>query len=261
MEDYCKFFLKKNGKIIYLPINNFYSNYLCTVKKIIIATPIIISNAYYGKDEDDIVKKLVLLENIKNNNLKYIIINEDLIYLFNNNVKNATNIVTNLLFLSYIVQVDKKMNDYFYGNILKTLTTSFMISKIRTRLISNKKILIYIFYDVYIFSDEFKDDFKKKYDKTINDFPNYHELYLFLKKTGYVNKFYNNYSIKILNNYKKFYKKILEDERLNEYKIKTEKAIKNFDDLDLLKIIKVSINNKFNKKYIKNKFIELTKKI
>ena len=64
----------------------------------------------------------------------------------------------------------------------------------------------------------------------------------------------------MINKYNIFYKKIINDKRINQYKIKKMKEIINFKDVDLIKIIDININNKFNKKYIKNKFIELTKK-
>lgn len=255
---YCKYFLKKNGKYLYFPINNFYSNYLCILNKITIAYPVSFPNLYYAKNENDIINKLLIFNYIKKNNIKYIKLNNNFIYLFNNNIENSIEIGINLLFLAHITSIDKKLYDYFYGNIVKTLTTCFMISRIRTRFVSDKKILINIFYEFYISSYQFKNELEKKYNKTIRDFENYNKLYIFLKKTGFIDRFYNNYALKIIKNYKKFYNKILEDDRLKKYKIKKQKEIKNFD-IDLLEIIDTHINNNFDKKYIRNKFIELTR--
>ena len=258
---YCNYFLKKNGKIIYIP-KFFLQYFICIINKKIFAE--IIQFPYiYGKDEDNLIKHLLLLNYIKlNYNLKYIKLyndkNDNHIYLYNSDIKGIEDVIINLLFYKDILIKNKNIKQYFTGNLIKLLTTQFMILKKSTKL-SNKDILIRIFYQTYIKSDEI-NNLLKKYNKNINVFSNYNQLYIFLKKYGYVNKFYHIYAPKIINKYNIFYKKIINDKRINQYKIKKMKEIINFKDVDLIKIIDININNKFNKKYIKNKFIELTKK-
>lgn len=252
---YCKYFLKKNGSILYLPTQK-YNQYICLLKKIINITYIQFPDLT-GRDEDNIVDKLLLLEYVQKQNIKYYKINEMSIYIFHNDNEKD---LMDILFLNHITKIDEKMNIYFNGNLLKKLTKFFMISKITTKKISDKNILITIFYEFYINSEELKNDLLEKYNITIQDFPNFNKLYLFLKKYGYVDEYYNTYVPKMLKNYKTFYKKLISNKKKTNFQLKIAKKIKKFSDINLLKITNSYVNNKFNKEYIKNKFIELSKK-
>jgi hypothetical protein len=75
-----------------------------------------------------------------------------------------------------------------------------------------------------------------------------------------VEKYYNYYAKKMINNYNKFYKKMKENDEIDIYKKTMIKDIKNFKDINLMKLIDKYINNNFNKEYIKNKFIEIKEK-
>ena len=249
----CDFFLKKNGKLKYLPIYD-YSKYLFIIKKIMIETYIKFPDLN-GKNEDEIIKKLRILNYCKNFNLKYVKINNNNIFIFNDDVKGIKDVVINILFLGYLADVNLKAKKYFYETLDKTLITTFMLHKCALNKISDKNILIIIFYQKFIYLDEFKEDLMKNHNVTLANFSNYEELYKFLKKNGYVNKFYNVYAPKMINNYKKFYNKLKSYKELLDYKIEKENEIKNFKDIDLLKLVDYYVNNKFNKEYIKNKFI------
>jgi hypothetical protein len=115
-------------------------------------------------------------------------------------------------------------------------------------------------YENYIREIEY--EIYEKYGKKLNDFPNYYKLYLFLKSVGEVDLFYKNYSKKFIKNYNKFYLKYISLKNNYEYKNfekKFRKKIKNFKDINILHIIENNISDNFDKKYIKNKFLELTK--
>lgn len=252
---YCKYFLKKNGSILYLPTQK-YNQYICLLKKIINITYIQFPDLT-GRDEDTIINKLLLLAYVQKHNIKYYKINEISIYIFHNDNEKD---LMDILFLSHITKIDEKMNRYFNGNLLKKLTTLFMFLKITTNKISDRNILIRIFYEYYIHSDKLKDELLKKYNITIQDFANFNKLYIFLKKYGYVDTYYNVYTPKILKNYKTFYKKLISNKKRIKFHLKIVKKIKKFSDINLLEIADSYLNNKFNKKYIKNKFIELSKK-
>lgn len=256
---YCNYYLKKNGKVKYLPYE--FNKYLCITKKIInsdfIRFPYI-----YSKNEDEFIKKLLILEYSKKFNLKYFIISKNLIFIFNDDIKGNKDYAINILFLKYITNKNKDAEKFFYGNIKKLLITSFMINKLIKQSISNDKLLINIFFEIFI--KEIKYELIEKYNKNMNDFANFNELYLFLKKTGYVDIYYNKYANNMIKNYKKFYKKLISFKELTKFKLKKSKEIKNFKDIDLMKIINNIANNyapnKFNKTYIKNKFIEIVEK-
>ena len=255
----CNFFLKKNGKIKYVPLFTFFNQYFCIIKKIVYSSLIKFPNIN-SLNEDQIVKKLLILKYLQKFNLKYV----DLgyyIYLYNDDIFNIEKIIINILLLSYIDKSKdfKELDNYFYGNIIKKLTTTFMILKYTSKYSINN-ILITIFYTYYINLPEFKEDLFINHGKRINDFPNYNDLYIFLKKKGYVKKYYNDYAQEIIKNYSTFYKKIANEKSLKKFKKNIINNIKDFNKIDVLNFVDKNISDKFNKIYIKNKFIDLSKK-
>lgn len=262
----CNYYLTKNGKIIYLPLNN-YKKFLCLMKKIKLIN--LMQFPYlYGKDENEILSKLEILIKMKNNNFKFLKYNlkddiykkNTLLFFFNDKTKNAEDIVLNLLFFEYL-RINNKLLNYFESDnqILNKLLIEFIILKKIYKKISNNKILIQIFYQHYIYSNEIKN-FLIDNKLTLKNFKSYNDLYLFLKKNNFINIFYNIYAKYIIKNYKKIYNNIVLTNKCKIYKKKMKKYIENYDDINLFKIIDKYINNKFNKKIIKNKFIELLKK-
>jgi hypothetical protein len=255
----CSYFLKKNGKVIYYPFE-VYDDFLCVLnnfKKIsVVQFPLLI-----GRDEDQIIKKLLILQYAKKQDFKYVKTNNKsseldnyLVYIF-----NQKNIDLYYFFLYFQkITKEKKIYDYYYGTILKKLTTIFMFLKITTKSPNNNKLLIEIFYYDY-FRMLYKELYYK-YNISLNDFPNYETIYLFLKNHGYVDKFYNVYSKIILKNYEKYYNNVINDPNFEKFKIKKLKNIKNFNDLNVLELVDKYVNQKFNKNYIKNKFIEIVEK-
>jgi len=255
----CNYFLKKNGKIIYYPftINDDFLCVLNNFKKIsIVQFPLLI-----GKDEDQIIKKLLILQYAKKKNLKYIKHNDKSnetnnywVYIFSE--KNI-DLYFFFLYLEKITK-EKKIFNYYFGTITKTLTTIFMFLKITSPKSNNNKLLIEIFYHDYF--KMLYEELYNKYNVVRNDFQNYQTIYLFLKKHGYVDKFYNVYSKIMLKNYKKYYNKVINDPKFEKFKNKKLKNLKNLSDLNILDLVDKYVNKKFNKKYIKNKFIEIVEK-
>lgn len=255
---YCDYYIKKNGKIKFFPY--MYDRYLCMINNID-PISVVMFPYLYDKDEDALAKKIFILYVMQQRNFKYIKINDSLnknnnyqIYLFDESKKD---IVLELLFLVYIYESDKKIDNYYFGTKLRALSTIFMISKLLYKK-SDKEILILIFYTSYI--TIIKNDIYHKYKKELSDFKNYNDLYIFLKKNGYVDKYYNYYADKMIKNYNKFYKKIINHPELIDFKDNYKKKIKDFKKINLVKIIDKYVNNRFNKEYIKNKFIDLVEK-
>lgn len=243
---HCSYFLEKNGKFIYTPINRFY-DYICIVKKIKYA--MLITFPYlYGKNEDEIVYKLLLMSYCKKKNLKYIKIDKHHILLFNSDIKNIENIILNL----YIYTIKIKFKTIYTENIMD----KFIFNRLLTsKKISDEKIFIEIFYKHVL---ENKKVIKEQYNIDINDIQNFNQLYKKLKKVGFVDTYYNKIVPYILKTYKKKYKNISKslDGKRNNY----IKKIKNFSNINILKLIDQNIITNYNKAYIKNKFIELSKK-
>ena len=245
-KSYCSYFLEKNGKFIYMPINRFYP-YICIIKKIKYAT--LIKFPYlYGKNEDEIVYKLLLMSYCQKKNLKYIKIDKHNIFLFNGDIKNIENIMLNL----YIYKKKFKIIETDEEDILN----KFMFKRLLTsKKISDEKIFIEIFYE-HIF--EYKESIQKYYGININNIKNFNELYKKLKKVGFVNEYYNKLVPYILKTHKKKYKSI--SKSFDNIRSNYIKKIKNFSTINIFKLIQQDIITNYNKTYIKNKFIELLKK-
>ena len=257
----CKYYLKKNGKMIYNPFN-FYDEYLCLFKGY--------SKYYfkefpylYDKTENEIIKKLLILDIAQKTDIKFINMNTNKLIVKDNKLwffydKNKNKVIK-IIFLLYLCDKYKIYHNMYLGNNLKKYTTAFMINKVQYPFITNKENLTMIFFQKYI--NNINEKIIKKYKKSIHDFPNYNELYLFLEKYGYVNIFYEKYAKYITKNYKLLYKILSEHGEYNNFKNEYIKNIQNFKDINLLEIIDKYVSNKFNKKYIKSKFMELSKKI
>jgi hypothetical protein len=251
----CNFPLNKEGKIILKNIS-YYDKYLCllngTYNLIYVEFPYL-----YDTNEDFIVKKLYIIYLLQQKGIQYFKIKDktrDMYYLFD---KNHINNILEILFLGYIVEKDKFIKEYYYKTLLRKLTTQFMISKL-TYNKSNNDILIILFYNVYINSIE--DDLFKKYKKSLHHFKNYHDLYLFLKKKGYVKKYYENYAPKMIKNYNTFYLTLIKHNKINNFKNIFIKKCKDLNKINLFQLIDKNVNKNFNKVYIKKKFMELLEK-
>ena len=245
----------------FLKNNNFYFNrFLCIINKIIFSQ-VIYFPYLYDIDEDHIVNKMLILAYIKKNfNLKYFNLNKDLIEIYNGNDEYIEEKVLNYYFIKYAIENDINFFKSITNTMIKRLSLTFLYEKLtKSNKIKNSSIFFSIFYKKYI--KEIENEIYKKYNLKISkDFANYNDLYLFLKDKGYVDKFYNNYTKKIIKTYKKTYKKILNHPLFNDYIKKQKEEIKLFSDINILKMIDSDVDPKFNKKYIKNKFIKLSKK-
>jgi hypothetical protein len=285
----CMYYLKKNGKMLHYNMNS-YNKYLC-----IISGYLNFNFNYFplleDKNEHYIIKKLLVLKYLQNNNLKYIIFNKNkTIYYINtdyicsfkeNNIDKIIRFIYyyDVILYDYnkykiIYPLDKKKHiktktktktktskkiDLYGVNILNYMSFLYITNKLIFKKISNNTNFIKIFYECYI--SHIDVELKDKYNVSIHDFPNYHELYLFLKKKGYVKKYYNHFTQKIIKNANKLEEKAFKN--MSEYEaFKNEKLkeIKSYKDIDLFDLIKNNLNKKFDKRFIKNKFIELCKK-
>jgi len=256
MKENCNFFLKRNGKVLYTP--NIKNDLYCFTKGYRNLYTLEFNN-FNGINEEYIIDKLLLFEKLKKYNLKYLQINKNTICLYNTNVKNIENNIIFKLFIDKITNDSEKYKKYFYGSLLKRLTTYFMFLKLILKNISDQNILTILFYNTYI--DEVDvTNYLKKTDFDKNSFSNFHQLYMFLKKAGLVDKYYNYYGPKMIKGYLTMYNKFSKSKQFKAFKDKKLKKVKLFNDIDLLNIVEKNVNKKFNKEFIKNKFIELTKK-
>ena len=253
----CQFYLKKNGKIIYHPINK-NNNYLCILNHNLN----MVSNYFpllNGKNEIEILQKLIIFKHLQNNDTKYFILKEK------NKTKNILictfkeENIEKFITLFYYTTNTKKILNYNYLNINECLAYSYVIKKLLFKKILKDKIFIKLFYEDYIHL--IKHKIYNKYKITFNNFSNFNKLYLFLKDKGYVDKYYNGITNKIVKISKKIEKKFLSNNLdYQKFKKRKLKLIKNYKDIDLFELIDNHLNKKFDKTSIKNKFIAICKK-
>ena len=252
----CSYFLKKNGTFIYYPvyINN---NYICILNNYL-NLDVSFFPILKGKDENDILNRLLILKFLQNNDVKYYLSKsthkKPIKQIWTFKEKNIE-IFTEYLF--YIKNIKKIINGKYDSNNL--LAYNYILNKLVYNKLSDNKNFIQLFYKIYI--NLIKKDLFDKYNISYNNFSNYNKLYLFLKKNGYVNYYYKSIMPKIIKLSKKLENKFKSDKiNYDKFKDKKIQLIKNYRDIDLFKLINTDLNKKFDKTSIKNKFIELCKK-
>jgi len=127
-------------------------------------------------------------------------------------------------------------------NVTRKMAIVYTMSKIRFPKIKENDLFIQLFYSFYVQSLINEIELKYGIDLTL-DFNNFNELYVFLKKKKYVDKFYNE-EIKNIQNYLKIIQKELKENK--DKIIQLEKTInKDTIPFDLgLDIKKLPYNNK-----------------
>ena len=235
----CSFYLKKNGSMKFKPDS--FINYKCLENNYLNFFFYINLPNILGKNINETLHKLSVLKRIQKQNFKTLEFGKK-IYIFK---EEKTDIVLKILYLNSI----NRNSNFFFGNIYNALTTYFLCIRFNYIKMKNSELLIIIFYVHYI------NILKENDNLNLNNFSNYRELYKYLKKTGKVDKFYTDYKTYILKNYKIFYKKLLQMKGLKKFINIYKPLIRNFNELDLTKVINIEIHNKQNKKLIKNKYI------
>ncbi len=244
--EYCKHYIKKDGKILYMPYN--INNYLCLIKKIHYTTKIYL-NHFNGSSEDDIVFKLYFLALCTLNNIRYYKTEDDYI-LINNNIKSVKTLI----------------GQSHYFNKLYDITNYITYKFISYRLlysnkITNDDIIVKVFYNDYITKDKLINDFKIN----LNKIPNYKELYKVLKKKGIIRRFFINDSKNIIENYKYIYNNIINIENYKKYikdfetYINNPKNYKRLTMKEIFKLIDKYVDSKYDIEYIKSKLTILIK--
>lgn len=173
---------------------------------------------YFHGDFD--YSKRIILMLLKLEKLKYNITYYKGIYIYK---KKNINLLSNYIYLKRFIY-DSESKD-----VVKKMSEVFKMSKLRFPDINDKAIYTQLFFSYYVQS--LIDEIEMKYgiDLTL-DFSNFNELYLFLKKKGYVTKYYKEIVNKIKMNVKDINKKLKEDkDKINNLKIKILNETTNFD--------------------------------
>lgn len=173
----------------------------------------------YFHGDFDYSKKIIMLL-LKLEKLKFNLTFYKGIYIYK---KKNINKLSNYIYLKRFIY-DPESKD-----VIKKMSEVYTMSKLRYPSIKDDSLYIQLFFSYYVQS--LIDEIEKKHgiDLTL-DFSNFNELYLFLKKNGYVEKYYKEIVDKIKVNVKLINKKLKEDKtKIENLKIKIVNETTNFN--------------------------------
>jgi hypothetical protein len=267
----CKYFIEKDGHMrrFSKDVGGIYMNYLCILQKKVKFD--LSAFPYLYGDETRVIKKLLILHKMQEEGIYYII------YKKKDKESHFPDYKIYLLWPEFIRSlctyrfltdfIHKKDPVFFKSFSLENRTfveyqylilTAFGIFIKLCKDISSDEILSILFYSRYI--KLIQSELVEKYGVHMNDFENYHQLYLFLKKNGYVKHFYKKMgpiilqkideSIKLIQNHPLF------DSYVNQY----QRKMKPLRHMKIPKLLYQFLPKMMNKEKIYESFLSYIRK-
>ncbi len=268
-KDDCKFYIKKNGDIRKFKknIGTKYQHLLCLLNY---QTRFdLVDFPYLYGNEDRVLKKLLIIHKLQQQkDIKYLLIRDnkksdfpdDTILILREKYLKEYCISTFLLY--YASKYDKEFYNMFFGDteseegLIRTITANSIQYKLGSLNMSNQELLTRIFYRLYV-KYYLNKELIQKYGKDLKDFHNYHELYLFLQKKGYVKKFYQVFGPQILLLIPRFISFIENHPDFDKYMIQTQRKLKHFNKLSIPKLLNQFLPKIMNKEKIYLEYLKL----
>ncbi len=267
----CKYYIKKDGDIRKFKknIGTRYQSLLCLINNQIRFDKT--EFPYFYGNEERVLKKLLIIHKLQQQkDIKYLIIEEnkksdfpdDTIMILREKYLKEYCISTFLPY--YASKNDKEFYNMFFGDtdseegFIRTLTANSIQLKLYSIKISNQEFLTRIFYGLYV-KYYLNKELIQKYGKDLKDFHNYHELYLFLKKKGYVKKFYKVYGSQILHLMPRFISFIQNHPDFDKYMIQTERKLKDFNKVSIPKLLNQFLPKNMDKEKIYLEYLKMIK--
>lgn len=269
--DDCKYYLKKNGDVRKFKknIGTRYQKLLCILNN---QTQFDLVNfPYLYGNEERVLKKLIIIHELqKHKNIKYLMIqnkkNSDfpdysMMIIRDKYLKEYC--IANFLH-EYARKYDKEFYNMFFGDteseegLVRTITANSLQIKLLFNQISNQEFLTRAFYALYV-KYYLNKELIQKYGKDLKDFHNYHELYLFLQKKGYVKKFYQEYGPQILRLIPRFISFIENHPDFDKYMNQTQRKLKDFSKLSIPKLLNQFLPKMMDKDKIYLDYLKLVR--
>lgn len=270
-KDDCKYYIKKDGNIRKFKknIGTKYQHLLCLLKNKSKFDRI--TFPYLYGNEDRVLKKLVIIHQLQQHkDIKYLIVQDkknsdfpDFTMMILREKYLKEYCISNFLY-EYARKNDKEFYNMFFGDteseegLIRTITANSIQFKLYLTTISNQELLIRIFYALYV-KYYLNKDLIQKYGKDLKDFHNYHELYIFLRKKGYVKKFYQVYGPQILRLIPRFISFIENHPDFDKYMIQTKRKMKNFNKLSVPKLLNQFLPKMMDKDKIYLDYLKLVR--
>lgn len=267
----CKYFIEKDGKMrrFSKDVGATYMEFLCMLQKKYHFN-LFIFPYLYG-DETRVIKKLLILHKMQEEGIYYILVRKKdkeshfpdyKVYLL------WPEFIRSLCTFRFLVDYIKKKNSVFYKpfspdnkTIEEYQSLILIVNGIFIKLykdISSDELLTILFYSRYI--KLIQSELVEKYGAHMNDFENYHQLYIFLKKKGYVKNFYQKMgpmilqkideSIKLIQNHRLF------DSYVNQY----QRKMKPLRQMQIPKLLDQFLPKMMNKEKIYQSFLSYIRK-
>ncbi len=268
-KDDCKFYIKKDGDIRKFKknIGDKYQSLLCLLNNKIRFD--FLTFPYLYGNEDRVLKKLFIIHKLQQQkDIKYIIVQEIKKVDFPD---YSINILREKYLKEYCIssflhfyasKYDKEFYNMFFGDtesedgLIRAISANSIQFKLHYLDIGNQELLSRIFYIEYV-KYYLNKELIQKYGKDLKDFHNYHELYLFLQKKGYVKKFYQEYGPQILRLIPRFISFIQNHPDFDKYMTQTQRKLKDFHKLSVPKLLNQFLPKNMDKEKIYLEYLKL----
>jgi hypothetical protein len=268
----CKYHIEDNGKMRHFSkdIGHIYMSCLCMLFKNIHFDGFIFPYLY--GDETRVIKKLLILHKMQEEGIYYILAKKKdkeshfpdyEAYLL------WPEFIRSLCTFRFLADFEYKKDPKFLKKFLYKYSLNqedffyrvLVVNGIFVKLykdISSNEILTILFYSRYI--KLIQSELVEKYGVHMSDFENYHQLYIFLKKKGYVKNFYKimgpivlqkiDESIKLIQNHPLF------DSYVNQY----QRKMKPLRQMKIPKLLDQFLPKIMNKEKIYESFLSYIRK-
>ena len=268
-KDDCKDEIKKNGNIRKFKknIGIKYQHLLCLLNY---QTRFdLVDFPYLYGNEDRVLKKLLIIHKLQQQkDIKYLMIQDNKKSDFPDYSINILRekylkeyCISSFLYF-YASKYDKEFYNMFFGDteseegLIRAISANSIQFKLHSLNISYQELLTRIFYKEYV-KYYINKELIQKYGKDLKDFHNYHDLYLFLQKKGYVKKFYQVYGPQILRLIPRFISFIENHPDFDKYMIKTQRKMKSFNKLSIPKLLNQFLPKNMDKEKIYFEYLKL----
>lgn len=267
----CKYYIENDGKMRHFSkdVGATYVQFLCMLQKK--CNFDLFTFPYLYGDETRVIKKLLILHQMQEEGIYYILVRkknkeshfpDHKVYLLW--PEFIRSLCTYRFLIDFIHKKDPVFfkpfsleNRTFEENQYLILSVYGIFIKLYKN-ISSDEILTILFYSRYI--KLIQSELVQKYGVHMNDFENYHQLYLFLKKKGYIRHFYKKMgpiilqkideSIKLIQNHNLF------DSYVNQY----QRKMKPLRQMKIPKLLDQFLPKMMNKEKIYQSFLSYIRK-
>ncbi len=267
----CKYFIEKDGHMrrFSKDVGGLYMNCLCMIQHK--CNFDLFPFPYLYGDETRVVKKLLILHKMQEEGIQYILIRKkdkesnfpdykiyllwpeyirDLcVFRF---LTNFIHIKDPTFFKPYSLNNKTKEE---YNNLILVVNGIFIKLYKKT---SSDDILTILFYSQYI--KLIKTELIEKYGIHMNNFQNYHELFVFLKKKGYVTHFYKKMGPKILKKIDTSIQLIQNHSLFDSYVKQYQRKMKPLSQMKIPKLLDQFLPKIMNKEKIYKTFLSYIRK-